>query len=187
MPKTRSTDQPLLAARVVNFVSQFVPDFSSDDIQYVRSMRSPEVSIFNVHCRSVTRATLVKSTFASLVKSDDPPEYLGDVSISYSHSLGTRIRLSLMRSISKRQREKDSKAICSVTSFTARPMMRLVIYFLSFLFLLTLDLYRGFIVWGLFRVSYNVHALSYIFYIVIFLYYFQSWDQGKRYSLPDLC
>ena len=90
------------------------------------------MSIFNVHCRSVTRATLVKSTFASLVKSDDPPEYLGDVSISYSHSLGTRIRLSLMRSISKRQREKDSKAICSVTSFTARPMMRLVIYFLSF-------------------------------------------------------
>ena len=103
MPKTRSTDQALLTAKVVNFVSQFVADFSSDDIQYIRSMRSPRMSIFNVHCRSVTRATLVKSTFASLVKSDEPPEYIGDVSISYSHSLGTRIRLSLMRSISKRQ------------------------------------------------------------------------------------
>ena len=124
MPKTRSTDQALLTAKVVNFVSQFVADFSSDDIQYIRSMRSPRMSIFNVHCRSVTRATLVKSTFASLVKSDEPPENIGDVSISYSHSLGTRIRLSLMRSISKRQREHDSKAICSVTSFTARPMMR---------------------------------------------------------------
>ena len=114
----------MLTAKVVNFVSQFVPDFSADDVQYVRSMRSPKTSILNVHCRSVTRATLVKSTFASLVKSDEPPEYLNDISISYSHSLGTRIRLSLMRSISKRQREKDSKAICSVTSFTARPMMR---------------------------------------------------------------
>ena len=126
MPKTRSTDQTLLTAKVVNFVAQFVPDFTSEDVQYVRSMRSPKTSIFNVQCRSVTRATLVKSTFASLVKSDDKPDYLEDVSISYSHSLGTRIRLSLMRSISKRQREKDPKAICSVTSFTARPMMRCV-------------------------------------------------------------
>ena len=126
MPKTRSTDQTLLTAKVVNYVAQFVHDFTSEDVQYVRSMRSPKTSIFNVQCRSVTRATLVKSTFASLVKSDDKPDYLEDVSISYSHSLGTRIRLSLMRSISKRQREKDPKAICSVTSFTARPMMRCV-------------------------------------------------------------
>ena len=130
-PKTRTTDQTLLAAQVVNFVSQFLPDFSAEDILYVRSMRSVKTSIFNVHCRSVTRATLVKSTFASLVKSDDKPDYLEDVSISYSHSLGTRIRLSLMRSISKRQREKDPKAICSVTSFTARPMMRFVVLTLS--------------------------------------------------------
>ena len=105
----------------------------------------------------------MKSTFASLVKSDDPPEYLGDVSISYSHSLGTRIRLSLMRSISKRQREKDSKAICSVTSFTARPMMRLVIYFLSFLFLLNLDFYRGFIVYSSFIYRAFIVELSCIY------------------------
>ena len=123
-PKTRITDQPVLAAQVVRFVDQFVPDFVADDILYVRSMRSTKTGLFNVQCRSVTKAQLVKSTFASLVKSDNPPDFLGDVSISYSHSLGTRIRLSLMRSISKRQREKDPKAICSVTSFTARPMMR---------------------------------------------------------------
>lgn len=82
------------------------------------------MGIFNVQCRSVTIATLVKSTFASLVKSDDPPEYLEDISISYSHSLGTRVRLSIMRSISKRQREKEPQSICTVTSFTSRPMMR---------------------------------------------------------------
>ena len=118
---------------MVNFVNQFVSDFTSEDVLYVRSMRSTKTSIFNIQCRSVTRATLVKSTFASLVKSDDKPDYLEDVSISYSHSLGTRIRLSLMRSISKRQREKDSKAICSVTSFTARPMMRWVLILMNFL------------------------------------------------------
>ena len=133
LPKTRSTDQTLLTAKVVNFVNQFVSDFTSEDVLYVRSMRSTKTSIFNIQCRSVTRATLVKSTFASLVKSDDKPDYLEDVSISYSHSLGTRIRLSLMRSISKRQREKDSKAICSVTSFTARPMMRWVLILMNFL------------------------------------------------------
>ena len=46
------------------------------------------------------------------------------ISISYSHTIGTRVRLSLMRSISKRQREKDPNAVCSVSSFTARPMLR---------------------------------------------------------------
>ena len=126
-PKTRITDQPVLCAQVVRFVDQFVPDFVTEDILYVRSMRSMKTALYNVQCRSVTKATLVKSIFASLVKSDDPPDFLGDVSIAYSHSLGTRIRLSLMRSISKRQRERDPKAICSVTSFTARPMMRYLI------------------------------------------------------------
>ena len=110
--------------QVGRFVRQFLPTFSNDDIIYVRSLRSPKIGIFNVQCKNATIATLVKSTFASLVKSDDPPEFLGDVSIAYSHSLGTRVRLSLMRSISKHQREHDPKAICSVTSFTARPMMR---------------------------------------------------------------
>ena len=109
---------------VGRFVRQFLPTFENDDIIYVRSMRSQKMGIYNVQCRNVTIATLVKSSFASLVKSDSPPDYLGDVSISYSHSLGTRVRISLMRSISKRQREKDPKAICTVTSFTARPMMR---------------------------------------------------------------
>ena len=118
----------MLAAQVANYVDQFVKEFSVDDIQYVRSMRSAKTSIYNVQCRSVTMANLVKSTFASLVKSDEPPEFLGNVSISYSHCLGTRVRLSLMRSISKRQREHDSKAICTVTSFTARPMMRFELF-----------------------------------------------------------
>ena len=46
------------------------------------------------------------------------------VSISFCHSLGTRVRLSLMRSVSKRQKLHDPESICSVTSFTARPLMR---------------------------------------------------------------
>ena len=46
------------------------------------------------------------------------------ISISYSHTIGTRVRLSLMRSISKRQKEHDANAVCSVSSFTARPMLR---------------------------------------------------------------
>ena len=125
-PKNKITEQAVLAAQVANYVDQFVKEFSVDDIQYVRSMRSAKTSIYNVQCHSVTMANLVKSTFASLVKSDEPPEFLGNVSISYSHCLGTRVRLSLMRSISKRQRERDPKAICTVTLFTARPMMRFV-------------------------------------------------------------
>lgn len=34
------------------------------------------------------------------------------------------MRLSLLRSISKRQKEKDPNAVCSVSSFTPRPMLR---------------------------------------------------------------
>ena len=48
------------------------------------------------------------------------------ISISYVHSLGMRVRISLMRAVSKRQKEHDEKAVCSVTSFTARPMLRLI-------------------------------------------------------------
>ena len=117
-------DQPILVDEVATFVRQFLPTFQNDDIVYVRSMRSPRIGIYNVQCRSAIIATSVKSNFATLVKSDDPLDYIGDVSISYSHSLGTRVRISLMRSISKRQREHDPKAICTVSSFTARPMMR---------------------------------------------------------------
>ena len=123
-PKPKSVEQPLLVDEVGRFVRQFLPTFENDHIIYVRSMRSAKIGIYNVQCKSATIATLVKSSFASLVKSDDPPDYIGDVSISYSHALGTRVRLSIMRSISKRQREHDPKAICTVTSFTSRPMIR---------------------------------------------------------------
>ena len=123
-PKPKSVEQPNLVNEVGSFVRQFLPDFKNDHIVYVRSMRSAKMGIYNVQCRSAAIATQVKSNFASLVKSDDPPDYIGDISISYSHSLGTRVRLSLMRSMSKRQREHDPPAICTVTSFTSRPMMR---------------------------------------------------------------
>lgn len=46
------------------------------------------------------------------------------ISISYAHSIGTRVRISLMKSVAKRQREKDPNAVCSVSSFTARPLLR---------------------------------------------------------------
>ena len=46
------------------------------------------------------------------------------ISISFSHTIGTRVRLSLLRSVSKRQKEKDPNAVCSVSSFTPRPMLR---------------------------------------------------------------
>ena len=69
-------------------------------------------------------ATRVKSTFAALVKSTNKPAYIGDVSISFAHTLGTRVRISLMRAMSKRQKEKDPNATCSVSAFTARPLLR---------------------------------------------------------------
>ena len=123
-PKPKSLDQPLLVEEVGSFVRQFLPTFQNDDIIYVQSMRSAKFGIYNVQCRNPAVATSVKSLFASLVKSESPPDYLGDVSIAYSHALGTRVRLAIMRSISKRQREHDPKAICTVTSFTSRPTMR---------------------------------------------------------------
>ena len=123
-PKPKTVDQPILVDEVARFVRQFLPSFPNDDIIYVRSMHSAKIGIYNVQCRSAAIATLEKSTFANLVKSDDPPDYVGDVSISFSHSLGTHVRLSIMKSICKRQREHDPKAICTVTSFTTRPMIR---------------------------------------------------------------
>ena len=84
-PKPKTVEQTVLVDEVGTFVRQFLPTFTNEDIVYVRSMRSAKIGIYNVQCRDVTIATLVKSSFASLVKSDDPPEYLGDVSISYSH------------------------------------------------------------------------------------------------------
>lgn len=69
-------------------------------------------------------ASLIRSSFATLVKSAKPPDFIGKVSVSFCHSLGTRVRLSILRSIVKRRKEKHPDEICSVTSFTARPMLR---------------------------------------------------------------
>ena len=44
--------------------------------------------------------------------------------MSFSHQIGTRVRLSIMKSISKRQKECDPNAVCSVSAFTARPLLR---------------------------------------------------------------
>ena len=90
----------------------------------MRALKSARFAVFNVQCRSVVMATRVKSTFASLVKSDNKPAFIGNVSISFAHTVGTRVRLSLMRSISKRQKERDPTAVCSVTAFTSRPLLR---------------------------------------------------------------
>ena len=54
-------DQPILIDQVASFVRQFLPTFTNEEIVYVRSMRSPKMGIFNVQCRSVTIATLVKN------------------------------------------------------------------------------------------------------------------------------
>ena len=35
------------------------------------------------------------------------------ISISYCHSIGTRVRLSLLKAISKHQMEHDKDAVCS--------------------------------------------------------------------------
>ena len=47
-PKNKITEQAVLAAQVANYVDQFVKEFSMDDIQYVRSIRSAKNSIYNV-------------------------------------------------------------------------------------------------------------------------------------------
>ena len=109
---------------VLGFVQKFLPDFAATDITWVRSMKSSKFAVLNVQCRDVTIATRVKSTFAAIVKSSNKPAYIGDVSISFAHTLGTRVRISLMRAMSKRQKEKDPNATCSVSAFTARPLLR---------------------------------------------------------------
>ena len=54
--------------------------FNSGDIIYVRSLRNSKTGILNVECRTIAVASAVKSTFASLVKSTNPPAYLKNVS-----------------------------------------------------------------------------------------------------------
>ena len=46
------------------------------------------------------------------------------VSISFALQIGTRVRISLMRSISRRQKLKDPNAVCSISAFSARPLLR---------------------------------------------------------------
>lgn len=70
--------------------------------------------------------------------------FIFQISISYSHTIGTRVRLSLMHSVSKRQREKDPKAICSVSSFTPQPMLRVGVKDQGTSFLTFVDAMNGF-------------------------------------------
>ena len=51
-------------------------------------------------------------------------EFCFQILISFSQTIGTRVRLSLLRSVSKRQKDKNPNAVCSVSSFTPRPMLR---------------------------------------------------------------
>ena len=124
LPKPVSVEQKILFGMVLGFVQKFLPDFAATDITWVRSMKSSKFAVLNVQCRDVTIATRVKSTFAAIVKSANKPAYIGDVSISFAHTLGTRVRISLMRAMSKRQKEKDPNSTCSVSAFTARPLLR---------------------------------------------------------------
>ena len=124
LPKPVSVDQKVLFGMVLGFVQKFLPDFAATDVIWVRSMKSSRFAVLNVQCRDVPVATRVKSTFAALVKSTNKPAFIGDVSISFAHTLGTRVRISLMRAMSKRQKEKDPNATCSVSAFTARPLLR---------------------------------------------------------------
>ena len=108
LPKPVSVEQKVLFDMVLGFVQKFLPDFAATDMTWVRSMKSSKFAVLNVQCRNVPIATRVKSTFAALVKSTNKPAYIGDMSISFAHTLGTRVRISLMRAMSKRQKEKDS-------------------------------------------------------------------------------
>ena len=124
MPKPPSIEQKVLIGLVVGFVQNFVPECSPADLIWVRALKASKFAVLNVQCKSVVMATRIKSTFASIVKAAVKPHYIGDVSISFAHTVGTRVRLSLMRSISKRQKLNDPNAICSVTAFTSRPLLR---------------------------------------------------------------
>ena len=103
MPKPTSVDQRVLINLVLGFVQNFLPDFAANHIVYVRSNKSSRFAVLNVQCKSIPIATRVKSTFASI---------------------GTRVRISLMRAMSKRQKERDPNAVCSVSAFTSRPLLR---------------------------------------------------------------
>ena len=113
-----------MIAIVLGFVNNIVPEFSARDIVWVRSMKASKYGVLNCQCATVLMASRVRSEFASLVKQSNPPSFIGKTSISFAHQIGTRVRISLMKSIAKRQKEHDPTAVCSVSAFTARPLLR---------------------------------------------------------------
>ena len=80
-PKPKSVEQAFLIGIVVDYVQKMLPQFVDSDILYVRSMRASKTAVLNVQCRSVRMASLVKSTFATLVKQTVKPAYIGNVSL----------------------------------------------------------------------------------------------------------
>ena len=87
MPKPKTADQPSLIASVVKIVKRMIPPFNNGDIKWVRTLRAGKGGVFNVECRTVAVATAVKSSFANLIKSDNPPSYLKNVRTSCFLSL----------------------------------------------------------------------------------------------------
>ena len=77
MAKPASIDQPYLINVVLDFVQKFVPDFNSGDLVWVRSTKTSK--LLNCQCRSVMRASMVRSTFASIVKTKPTPAFIGKV------------------------------------------------------------------------------------------------------------
>ena len=88
VPKPANAEQPALIKIVVGVVRKMISAFNSGDVIYVRSLRNSKAGILNIECRSIAVATAVKSTFASLVKSNNPPGYLKNVSnyVKSNHS-----------------------------------------------------------------------------------------------------
>ena len=87
VPKPANAEQPILIKIVVGVVRKMILAFNSSDIIYVRSLRNSKAGVLNVECRSIAVATAVKSTFASLVKSNNPPAYLKNVSLYVIYDL----------------------------------------------------------------------------------------------------
>ena len=73
--KPASFEQPYLAGIVVDYVQRFVNQFTATDLIWVRSMKASKMGVLNCQCRTVQMASTIRSTFASLIKSDAPPTY----------------------------------------------------------------------------------------------------------------
>lgn len=96
LARLNKPSQEELCKQVFVFVKQLATGLSSEDIVWVRPVRSSATPVANVECRNISMATTIKSLFATLVKSDNPPTFIGKVSIAYCHSLGTRVCLSIL-------------------------------------------------------------------------------------------